>query len=388
MYTKIAIALLIGIFIAAPSQAQEKKKSGGASGVLKNLKPANLTEEQISKVNDLGKATMKEIKEIKNAHDISGDLIKKRTTTLKEIKKEGLKGAALKAALKEKAGLSDKQIEGFDKIDGVRKKLLESAVALLTDEQKATLPKRFLKGSKKGKKNTKVKGGDKAKAPVVAKDAGALGTLIFEDDFERSESQEDTDEPGNGWNTNSKSRAKNDKQVDLKDGAMHISLSKKADHGVSVTHDAAFQDGTVKLRFKFEKPEDSLGLNFADMKFKEVHAGHLCMTKISTKNVTIDDLKTGKMDLKTRDAKKANKLTDEMKEALKAKTKRFKNPIKVGEWHDLEVTIADDSLSVSIDNEKIGSFSSEGIAHPTKRTLRVAVPKNAVIDDVKIYKKK
>ena len=43
-------------------------------------------------------------------------------------------------------------------------------------------------------------------AALVAADD--LGRLIFEDDFARNESQEKTDEPGNGWATNSKSRAK------------------------------------------------------------------------------------------------------------------------------------------------------------------------------------
>src|SRR3954471_2057774 len=41
-----------------------------------------------------------------------------------------------------------------------------------------------------------------------------FGKLIFQDDFARNESQENTDEPGNGWTTNSKSRAKGHKQVD------------------------------------------------------------------------------------------------------------------------------------------------------------------------------
>ena len=70
------------------------------------------------------------------------------------------------------------------------------------------------------------------------------GTLIFEDDFERNESQEATDEIGNGWGTNSKSRAGGNKQVDLKDGAMHITMHTTADHAVSVTHEAEFQDGS------------------------------------------------------------------------------------------------------------------------------------------------
>lgn len=63
-----------------------------------------------------------------------------------------------------------------------------------------------------------------------------LGELVFQDDFERAESQEERDEPGNGWATNSAKRAQGDKQVDLKDGTMRIYISPRADHAVSVTH--------------------------------------------------------------------------------------------------------------------------------------------------------
>ena len=42
-------------------------------------------------------------------------------------------------------------------------------------------------------------------------------------------------------------------------------------------------------------------------------------------------------------------------------------------------------MTVTINEKKVGSFSSEGIAHPTKRALRVAVPKKVIIDDLKIY---
>lgn len=119
--------------------------------------------------------------------------------------------------------------------------------------------------------------------------------LIFEDDFERSESDDSKEEIGNGWTSNSAKRAKGNKQVDLKNGAMHITFHPAADHAVSVVHPVEFQNGKVSLRFQLPSEKDSLGLNFADMKFKEVHAGHLCMTKISTTSVQINDLKTGVM---------------------------------------------------------------------------------------------
>jgi hypothetical protein len=92
---------------------------------------------------------------------------------------------------------------------------------------------------------------------TMAASADYKGELIFEDDFERSESQEQIDEPGNDWGTNSKKRAQGNKQVDLKDGAMYIYLHEKADHGVSVTHAAEFTDGAVSLRFMLEDEKDS-----------------------------------------------------------------------------------------------------------------------------------
>ena len=53
-----------------------------------------------------------------------------------------------------------------------------------------------------------------------------FGELIFEDDFERSESQEEKDEPGNDWTTSSDKTAGGRKQVDLRDGAMHMHPAK------------------------------------------------------------------------------------------------------------------------------------------------------------------
>jgi hypothetical protein len=217
--------------------------------------------------------------------------------------------------------------------------------------------------------------------------AEELGTLLFEDKFERSESQELKDEPGNGWGTNSKGRAKGNKQVDLKDGAMRIYLHKEADHAVSVTHPAEFQDGAVSLRFMLEEAEDSLGLNFADLGFKGVHAGHLCVASISPKAVNIRDLKTGGMRIDLREARMAKqKLTAEQQQALVGKEKTFPHPLEVGKWHELLVKIQGETLSVSVNGKEVGSFSSPGMAHATKRTLRLAVPRNAVVDDVRIWR--
>lgn len=215
--------------------------------------------------------------------------------------------------------------------------------------------------------------------------AEELGTLIFEDDFERTESQEEKDEPGNGWGTNSKTRAGGNKQVDLKDGAMRITMHPTADHAVSVTHEAEFTDGAVALRFLLEDAGDSLGLDFADLQFKEVHAGHLFKVTVGTKKLDIDDMKSGSMNMEFYEAKKAKTLSKDQLAFIASKKKNFPVEVEAGKWHDLLVVIKGDTVSVTIDGKAAGSFSSEGFAHPTKRMLRLAVPKSAVVDDVKIY---
>jgi hypothetical protein len=215
------------------------------------------------------------------------------------------------------------------------------------------------------------------------------GKLIFEDSFERSESQETTDEPGNGWGTNSKSRAKGHKQVDLRDGAMYIFTHAEADHAASVTHAAEFTDGSVRMRFMLEDERDSLGLDFADLQCKEVHAGHLFVARFGAKNVQLQDLKTGNMRLDIREARLAKTpLTADQQAALEGKNKITPHALAVGKWHELETTIRGDTLSVAVDGMPIASLSSPGIAHPTKRMLRLAVPRNAVVDDVQIRRTK
>jgi hypothetical protein len=215
-----------------------------------------------------------------------------------------------------------------------------------------------------------------------------FGRLIFHDDFARHESQEQTDEPGHGWSTNSKSRAKGNKQVDLREGAMYIFLHPEANHAVSVAQPAEFANGAVAMRFMLEDARDSLGLDFADPQCKEVHAGHLFAVRLNSKQVLFQDLKTGNMRLDIHTARQAKqKLTDEQQQMLKSKQKPVSHAIEIGKWHDLLVKVAGDDLSVTLDGKVVGNFRSSGIAHPTKRLLRLAVPRNAVVDDVRIWRK-
>jgi len=211
------------------------------------------------------------------------------------------------------------------------------------------------------------------------------GILVFEDHFDRSESQETTEEIGNGWTTNSKTRAGGNKQVDLKNGAMHIKMHTAADHAVGVAHAAEFRDGSVEMRFMLEDPRDVLGLDIADPECKEVHSGHLIKIDVSTGQVVVNDTKTGQMNMKFDEARKAKSLTPAQSAFIASKRKAFPNTVAIGQWHSLLVTISAESVSVSIDGKPVAAFSSEGIAHPTKRVVRLVVPREVWVDDLKIF---
>lgn len=224
--------------------------------------------------------------------------------------------------------------------------------------------------------------------PLLLLQAEDYGTLIFHDEFERSESQELKDEPGNDWTTSSDWTAPGQKQVDLRDGALYMFTHESAVHAISTRHEFSFTDGTVGMRFKLDHEKDQLQLNFADLSVKTVHAGHLFDALFSLKGVSFEDKKTGSMNLETRAAREKGTLTKTQLEALKSKHASFPNPISKGEWHDLLVHVEGDRISALVDGKEIGSFQSEGIAHPTKRLLRLLVPGHATIDDIKIWRKK
>ena len=217
---------------------------------------------------------------------------------------------------------------------------------------------------------------------------GDFGNLIFHDTFDRSESQELKDEPGNNWTTSSDKTAKGHKQIDLRDGHVYIYTHAEANHATSFRQAFKFQDGTIGLRFLFDDEDDALTLNFADLDLKSVWAGHLFKVTIDPGSLRITDQKTGEMDLAIRNARRAGSLTKTQEALIASKRADFPIRLKTGKWHDVQVSVMGDELTCAINGKIVGSFRSEGFAHPTKRLLRLLVPNNAHVDDVKIWRKK
>ena len=218
---------------------------------------------------------------------------------------------------------------------------------------------------------------------VSADDGTVSLKTIFQDKFNREEEAGAKENPGNGWGTNSKTRAKGKKQVFLRDNAMYIKRAAVADHGVSVTQDVSFQDVKITTRFMLPQQGD-LGVNIADMNEPSVHAGHICMARIKPASLEIVDLKTGRMRKEIHEKNKAKTLTKAEKKDISTKSKIVPLKLKTDVWHNLEIVIAGDTMSVKIDGRQIGRMTSAGIGHETKRRIRLAVNTEAWVDDFNV----
>jgi hypothetical protein len=210
------------------------------------------------------------------------------------------------------------------------------------------------------------------------------GNLIFQDDFQREESDDAKEELGKKWVTNSKKRAKGVKQADLTGDSVIIKMAKVADHGVSMRHDAPFDDGVVQVRFRMFDAK-GIGFNFNDPKCKVSHAGHICHLGVKPNRVTFRDGKTGVFDLKIRANKLAGASKTEMAKLLEGKLTHAKVDLQLEKWHVATLLIQGDTMTAWLNGKLIGSIQSSGIDHEVKQNLAFAVSGRAEVDDVKIW---
>lgn len=211
------------------------------------------------------------------------------------------------------------------------------------------------------------------------------GKLIFQDDFNRKESDDAKEELGKNWVTNSKKRAKGVKQADLTGESVMITMAKVANHGVSMRHDAPFDDGVVQVRFRMFDPK-GIGFNFNDPKCKVSHAGHICHFGVKPEDVTFRDGKTGMFDLKIRAKKQAGATKAETAKLLKGTLTHKEVNLELAKWHVMTLLIQGDVMTTWLNGTLIGSMKSPGINHAVKQNLAFAVSGRAEVDDVKIWK--
>lgn len=189
--------------------------------------------------------------------------------------------------------------------------------------------------------------------------------LLFQDDFERTDSNS-SDDLGRDWVTNSEQSADRAKQTDIDNGGLVITLSDKAKEPVAVRHELSepFKDGVVSAKVMFEEEEEEVTFAFGDREDAAVEGGQVNGVTVALKKLAIADNKA-EGDAGTRDKTIA---------------------LKPGEWTDV-VTVHDgDMLTVYLNGYKLLTHKSPGIAHETKRDFVFAVPKKATVDELKIWK--
>lgn len=167
MKLKLAATALLAALMVAPAIADDEAKTkqrkkraarnNAATQLIKQLEPVALTEEQIAKIKELGKAAGAKMKEIRDEAGITMEVTKKRTQAAKSMKDSDKKGKELQAAINKAAGLSEAQVAGLAKQNEVRTQLRKDVVALLSDEQKEKLPKQMQRAAKAGAKKKRNK---------------------------------------------------------------------------------------------------------------------------------------------------------------------------------------------------------------------------------------
>ena len=85
-------------------------------------------------------------------------------------------------------------------------------------------------------------------------------------------------------------------------------------------------------------------------------------------------------------ARLANKADPEIQTLLKSNEKSFPLERSADEWQTLRLSVSSNTLTARVDGKEIGSFTSEGFAHDTKAEIRINVPSQAWLDDVRIWK--
>ena len=227
-------------------------------------------------------------------------------------------------------------------------------------------------------------GGGVALPDEVASLVEEQGKLIFEDNFDRKD-PEGVEQLGENWGTNSESRAQGEKQNDLVEGTLVMQISPKADHAISTRHEVSepFQNAVVALRMRLDDDADSLKLAYNDRQHKEVHAGHINGVTISPAKVLVADERSARFLLKFRDKPE---MASEKAAAQAIAEKSFDHELEIGEWHEVVTYHEGETLTVYIDGKEVAAHTSPGFGHETKRDFVFAVPKHAVVDDLKIWK--
>ncbi len=164
MQFRAIVVLALAAVVAFPAVGQDKSakkiakdKSNAqdflANSLIKKLKPVGLTDDQVSKIKEMGAKLQEEFKAAREAGGITKEVQAKLAAAQKSMKDSKLKGKERLAAIYKAAGINEKQSEAIKKSNEIRGKLKKEVLALLTDAQKEKLPASMKNAAKKKKKD-------------------------------------------------------------------------------------------------------------------------------------------------------------------------------------------------------------------------------------------
>jgi Spy/CpxP family protein refolding chaperone len=149
----LAAVLFLTSLVAPAFAADEPKKGkkdaaagrGFATQVAKMLESAKLTEEQSSKIKEISVKAQAESEKIRKDGGLGPEVAKKLAEARKKVNDEGKKGKEAQEAVRAAVELSPDQTEAMKAADAVLAEARKDIYALLTDEQRNSLPEQAQK---------------------------------------------------------------------------------------------------------------------------------------------------------------------------------------------------------------------------------------------------
>lgn len=190
----------------------------------------------------------------------------------------------------------------------------------------------------------------------------------MEDTFDRTEI-------GDSWSGHMHS-------FSIEEGVLVASQSPDAGHGAVIRTPLDFKDVTIDFDVRFEGGER---FNFVidDKNCKEVHAGHICRVSITRKKLTVQDDRTGAMNLELRALKDLPEHKERIASLLESKKSSGKVDFRDDRWYHMKVTIHGERMQAFVDGKRVAELVSEGFAHPTKTQFGFTVTgRNILFDNV------
>ena len=174
---------------------------------------------------------------------------------------------------------------------------------------------------------------------------------VFRDYFDR-------DKVGDAWTSHANS-------FSIRDGVLVASQLPDAGHGAVTRAQLDFRDAAIDFSFKYEGGER---FNFVvdDKNCKEVHAGHICRVSFRKNGFTIQDDRTGVMNLEIRGLRDHPDHQDRIEKLLETKKRLVETEFVDGTWYHVRIVIEGEAMRVFLNGVLAGELVSEGIAHPTK----------------------